>query len=339
MTRNPTPRPHRLFPTPSLSLQEKGRLRERATPPERRVLESDVLNAAVHRCLQGVSDSKKGLIHSLWAPMERKGPAALTATELNAAVYRYFQESGFVHTAFNFFNEAGLGKADIEKMKIPPGALVRVVLKGLQYIELEANSEIENDDEYHFFDTLDLITNDSDELKRKITSSVKPNSVEKDKEQKTDSVKTDKAQNIDSAETATICRTPPVMQQVKAQGADAKKQKISSAEKAQKTQSVETTTRQRWQIRWIAKKLRTQKTKARKADTAQNSKSGDTAIICRTPPLMRQVKAQGAEAKKQKISSAETAQTTESAETTTGQRWQIQPITKKLRSQKTKARK
>jgi hypothetical protein len=55
MTRNPTPRPHRLFPTPSLSLQEKGRLRERATPPERRVLESDVLNAAVHRCLQGVS--------------------------------------------------------------------------------------------------------------------------------------------------------------------------------------------------------------------------------------------------------------------------------------------
>jgi len=39
-------------------------------------------------------DSKKGMASSGWSPMQRKGPDALTGTELNAAVYRYLQESG-----------------------------------------------------------------------------------------------------------------------------------------------------------------------------------------------------------------------------------------------------
>ncbi|KAL5683345.1 hypothetical protein ACJX0J_009730, partial [Zea mays] len=82
--------------------------------------------------------SKKGLVLSVWFPMEKKGPQALTATELNAAVYRYLQESGFVHTAFNFFYEAGIGKGNIQEM-LPQGALIRIMQKGLEYIELEAN--------------------------------------------------------------------------------------------------------------------------------------------------------------------------------------------------------
>jgi hypothetical protein len=43
-----------------------------------------------------------------------------------------------VHTAFNFFYEADIGKGNIQGM-IPQGALIRIVHKGLQYIEFEAN--------------------------------------------------------------------------------------------------------------------------------------------------------------------------------------------------------
>ncbi|XP_012698113.1 WD40 repeat-containing protein HOS15 [Setaria italica] len=203
--------------------------------------------------------------------MQRKGSEALTGTELNAAVYRYLQDSGFVHTAFNFFYEADIERGNIQGM-IPQGTLIRIVHKGLEYIELEANSEIGSDDEHHFFDTLDLMTNDLDELRKKVTSSSQWNSVKNDKEQKINSGETDKAQC--SAETTTMYRKKPTRKTEAVQNTNPdetaaiggtqpmkhfKAQNISSAETAQKTGSAETTTGQPWQISWIGKKPRLRK--------------------------------------------------------------------------------
>ncbi|CAN6310208.1 unnamed protein product [Urochloa humidicola] len=201
--------------------------------------------------------------------MQRKGPDALTATELNAAVYRYLQDSGFVHTAFNFFYEAGIEEGNIQGM-IPQGALIRIVHKGLHYIELEANSEIGSDDEHHCFDPLELMTHDLDELRKKITSNSQRNSVKND-EEKINSVEADKAQC--SAETSAMYRKKPTQKTMaaqyrtpdetatirttqtkhaKAQGMDSKEQNTSSAG---------TTTGQLWQLSWIGKKLRQRKLK------------------------------------------------------------------------------
>lgn len=167
-----------------------------------------------------------------------------------------------MHTAFNFFYEAGIGKGNIQEM-LPQGALIRIMQKGLEYIELEANSEIGSDEEHHFFESLDLMTNDLDDLTKKITSSGKHSS-----EKKIDLVETDKAQNIGSAETtttykaaqnskpdetATMVRTQPVKH--------TKAQNISSAETMQKTGSVETTTGPGLPVSWIGKKSRPRRRK------------------------------------------------------------------------------
>lgn len=47
--------------------------------------------------------------------------------------------SGFTHAAFALGYEAGINRSPIDGNLIPPGALVTIVQKGLQYIELEAN--------------------------------------------------------------------------------------------------------------------------------------------------------------------------------------------------------
>ncbi|KAL6599495.1 hypothetical protein ACP70R_024860 [Stipagrostis hirtigluma subsp. patula] len=149
--------------------------------------------------------------------------------------------------------------------------------KGLEYIELEAHSEADSDDEFHLFDTLDLITNDLDTLKGKITRSAEVDSVENDKEQKTDSVETNKAQKIDASttpttswkqpmhkgkavqnnnsdETATTNRMHP-RRQVKAEAIDAKEQIVSSIVTGQKTNPAEATAVQRCQVEGVGKKL------------------------------------------------------------------------------------
>lgn len=292
--------------------------------------------------------------------MERKGPQVLTGPELNAAVYRYLLESGFVHSGFNFFYEAGIEKGNIYQM-IPQGALIRIVQKGLQYIELEANSEIGSDDEYHFLDTLDLMTNDVEELRKKIASSAKLefvkndndqiDSVETDKAQKIYSVGTDSAQKIGSAETTRMSRKKPVpkmkavqnnnpdetaimrrtqlmkhilrpMKRVKAQGIDSKEQNISSAKIAQKVGSAKTSV--------MYKKKPMQKTKA-----VQNSSPDQTAAVRRTGP-MKHAKTQGTDSKEQNITAAETAQKISSVEATTGQASRLSWIGKKPRLQKRK---
>uniref|UniRef100_A0A453BIZ0 Uncharacterized protein n=1 Tax=Aegilops tauschii subsp. strangulata TaxID=200361 RepID=A0A453BIZ0_AEGTS len=66
---------------------------------------------------------------------------AITSAELNFLVFRYLQESGFVHAAFTLGYEAGIHKGGIDGNVVPPGALITIVQKGLQYIELEANTD------------------------------------------------------------------------------------------------------------------------------------------------------------------------------------------------------
>ncbi|CAB9518336.1 like/WD repeat-containing protein TBL1XR1 [Seminavis robusta] len=66
---------------------------------------------------------------------------SLTSDEVNYLVFRYLQESGFVHSAFTFVYESMLGKTNIRNgdRSIPPGALISFLQKGLQYVGIEEN--------------------------------------------------------------------------------------------------------------------------------------------------------------------------------------------------------
>lgn len=44
-----------------------------------------------------------------------------------------------MHTAFTFGFEAGVNKSPIDGNLVPPAALVKLMQKGLQYMEMEAN--------------------------------------------------------------------------------------------------------------------------------------------------------------------------------------------------------
>lgn len=48
--------------------------------------------------------------------------------------------SGFTHSAFALGYEAGINKCTIDGNMVPPGALITFVQKGIQYLEMEANS-------------------------------------------------------------------------------------------------------------------------------------------------------------------------------------------------------
>ena len=65
-------------------------------------------------------------------------PLSVTAEEINYLIYRYLQESGFVHSSFTFAHESLAGKLrPRNSSSIPPGALVLFLQKGLQYIGME----------------------------------------------------------------------------------------------------------------------------------------------------------------------------------------------------------
>nr|CCA22081.1 WD domaincontaining protein putative [Albugo laibachii Nc14] len=63
----------------------------------------------------------------------------ITSDEVNFLVYRYLQESGFLHSAFTFAYESQLVKSSVITSDIPPGALISFVQKGLQYVGIEAH--------------------------------------------------------------------------------------------------------------------------------------------------------------------------------------------------------
>ncbi|KAA8528484.1 hypothetical protein F0562_035839 [Nyssa sinensis] len=92
---------------------------------------------------------------------------SIASTELNYLVFRYLHESGFTHSAFALGYEAGINKSTIDGNLVPPGALVTFVQKGIQYLELEANSsssDVDMDEDFSFLQPLDLITKDVYEL-------------------------------------------------------------------------------------------------------------------------------------------------------------------------------
>ncbi|RLN37026.1 hypothetical protein BBO99_00004699 [Phytophthora kernoviae] len=64
---------------------------------------------------------------------------AITSDEVNFLVYRYLQESGFLHSAFTFAYESQLAKSNVINTELPPGALVSFLQKGLQYVGIEAH--------------------------------------------------------------------------------------------------------------------------------------------------------------------------------------------------------
>ncbi|KAL1919846.1 uncharacterized protein VTP21DRAFT_1777 [Calcarisporiella thermophila] len=65
---------------------------------------------------------------------------SLTSEEVNYLIYRYLLESGFNHTSFAFQHESRINKSDLLKSaKVQPGALITVLQKGLQYMEVEAH--------------------------------------------------------------------------------------------------------------------------------------------------------------------------------------------------------
>ncbi|GMI11086.1 hypothetical protein TrRE_jg5943, partial [Triparma retinervis] len=57
--------------------------------------------------------------------------------EVNFLVYRYLQESGFVHSSFTFAYESLLTKSSCVNTPLPPGALITFLQKGLQYLAIE----------------------------------------------------------------------------------------------------------------------------------------------------------------------------------------------------------
>ncbi|KAJ0704099.1 putative transcription factor WD40-like family [Helianthus annuus] len=96
----------------------------------------------------------------------------LTASELNYMVFRYLQESGFLHTAFNFGHEADIQReANIDPTSVPPGALVTFVQSGIQYLEMKANLKIDDSDiadDFVFVKPFDLLNMNVEELKQNI---------------------------------------------------------------------------------------------------------------------------------------------------------------------------
>ena len=64
---------------------------------------------------------------------------SVSSEEINFLVYRYLQESGFSHTAFSFFNESTIPRSNINGANVPPGALISLIQRGLQYKEMEAH--------------------------------------------------------------------------------------------------------------------------------------------------------------------------------------------------------
>lgn len=62
---------------------------------------------------------------------------SFTSDEVNYLIYRYLQESGFVHSAYVFGVESHISQTNINGTLVPPAALLTVIQKGLQFTEAE----------------------------------------------------------------------------------------------------------------------------------------------------------------------------------------------------------
>ena len=57
-----------------------------------------------------------------------------------------FSLTGFVHSAFTFAYESMIGRSNVSKANVPPGALVSFLQKGLQYIAIEETLRLDGSD-------------------------------------------------------------------------------------------------------------------------------------------------------------------------------------------------
>ncbi|KAJ1869291.1 hypothetical protein LPJ57_005569, partial [Coemansia sp. RSA 486] len=63
----------------------------------------------------------------------------LRSDDVNYLVYRYLKESGFLHSSYIFQFESQIYKTDREQPNVDPGTLIRVLQKGLQYMDVETH--------------------------------------------------------------------------------------------------------------------------------------------------------------------------------------------------------
>lgn len=61
----------------------------------------------------------------------------VSSDEVNYLVFRYLQESGYVHSAFTFGYESHVSKSRVDGSQIPPGALLSFVQRGVNFVEIE----------------------------------------------------------------------------------------------------------------------------------------------------------------------------------------------------------
>ena len=63
----------------------------------------------------------------------------ISSEEINYLIYRYLQESGFVHSAFTFAYESLVSKSVVTQSgsQVPPGTLIAFLQKGLQLVSME----------------------------------------------------------------------------------------------------------------------------------------------------------------------------------------------------------
>jgi len=80
---------------------------------------------------------------------------SFSSDEVNFLVYRYLQESGFVHSAFVFGAESLIAQSNINGALVPPCSLISIIQKGLMYVEAEIS--IAEDGTERHIDTLSLI--------------------------------------------------------------------------------------------------------------------------------------------------------------------------------------
>ncbi|EGF81033.1 hypothetical protein BATDEDRAFT_35019 [Batrachochytrium dendrobatidis JAM81] len=64
---------------------------------------------------------------------------SITSDEVNYLVYRYLLESGFTHSTFSFQHETAIHRAEVKGSSVRPGALISLLQKGLQYLEVETH--------------------------------------------------------------------------------------------------------------------------------------------------------------------------------------------------------
>lgn len=80
---------------------------------------------------------------------------SFTSDEVNYLIYRYLQESGFIHSAYVFGVESHISQTNINGTLVPPAALLTVIQKGLQFTEAEIS--VADDGTERLGDPLSLI--------------------------------------------------------------------------------------------------------------------------------------------------------------------------------------